>query len=65
MTERLMREDRGQTTTEYLMILGLVTSIIVALEQIVIPTIRWVVNVLLTHMATCVTTMYPLCAGSK
>ena len=64
MITRFLR-DGGQTTTEYLMILGLVTAIIVALERIVIPTISWVVNVLLTHKATCVTTMFPLCAGSK
>jgi hypothetical protein len=47
------------------MILGLVTAIIVALENLVIPAIRWVVNVLLTHMATCVSSAYPGCAGKS
>lgn len=56
--------QEGQTTTEYLMILGLVTAIIITLERLVIPVMRWVVTVLVSHMATCISSVYPVCVSS-
>jgi hypothetical protein len=53
--------DRGQTVTEYLMILGLTTAMILSLQVIVIPAIRSVVGALLKHMATCVSSVAPGC----
>ncbi len=37
------RRRSGQTVTEYLMIVGLLTAMIIALNKIFIPTIAWVV----------------------
>jgi len=39
-----VRSDRGQTATEYLMILGLTTAMILSLQVMVIPAIRAVVG---------------------
>jgi Flp pilus assembly pilin Flp len=60
---RALYEERGQTATEYLMILGLVTVMITSLEKIVIPAIRYVVTVLVMHMATCISSVYPGCVA--
>lgn len=43
--------ERGQTTTEYLMIAGLLTAIIVSLTKIIVPTMAWVAVKLVNHMA--------------
>jgi Flp pilus assembly pilin Flp len=44
-------DECGQTTTEYLMIAGLLTAIIVSLTKIIVPTMAWVVVKLVNHMA--------------
>lgn len=46
-----LSDDRGQTTTEYLMIAGLLTAIIIALTKIIVPTMAWVAVKLVNHMA--------------
>jgi uncharacterized membrane protein len=48
MTPR--RSERGQTVTEYLMILGIVTAIIIVLTKIIAPGIAIGVIALLEHM---------------
>jgi len=50
-------EARGQTTVEYLMIIGLLTAIIISLTKIVVPTIAWVVVRLVNHMAIYISTV--------
>lgn len=40
---QLRHSARGQTTTEVLMILGLLTALIIAVTKIVVPTVAWVV----------------------
>jgi uncharacterized membrane protein len=40
---QLWRSTHGQTTTEVLMILGLLTALIIAVTKIVVPTVAWVV----------------------
>jgi Flp pilus assembly pilin Flp len=39
MIRRAWRGERGQTVTEYLMILGILTAIIVALTRMIAPAI--------------------------
>ena len=53
MTARPARRngEQGQTTTEYLMIAGLLTAIIISLTKIIVPTMAWVVVKLVNHMA--------------
>jgi Flp pilus assembly pilin Flp len=53
MTMRARRRagEQGQTTTEYLMIAGLLTAIIISLTKIIVPTMAWVVVKLVNHMA--------------
>jgi Flp pilus assembly pilin Flp len=46
-----LADERGQTTTEYLMIAGLLTAIIVSLTKIIVPTMAWVVVKLVNQMA--------------
>jgi len=46
-----IEDEQGQTTTEYLMIAGLLTAIIIALTKIIVPTMAWVVVKLVNHMA--------------
>ncbi|OFW03930.1 MAG: hypothetical protein A3H96_15920 [Acidobacteria bacterium RIFCSPLOWO2_02_FULL_67_36] len=41
----------GQTTTEYLMILGLLTAMIIALTKIIVPGMTYVVVTLAKHVA--------------
>jgi hypothetical protein len=43
--------ERGQAATEYLMILGLLTAIVIALTGIIVPTISYVVVRIVTHVA--------------
>ena len=43
--------ERGQAATEYLMILGLLTAIIIALTGIIVPTISYAVVRIVTRMA--------------
>lgn len=54
---RAWRSARGQTTTEYLMILGLLTAIIISLTQIIVPAVGWVVVKLVRHMAVYVSSV--------
>jgi Flp pilus assembly pilin Flp len=49
--------DAGQATTEYLMIAGLLTAMILALTQIIVPAIAWAVARLATHMAVYVSSV--------
>ena len=44
------RGDTGQTVTEYLMILGIVTAIIIVLTKIIVPGVAIGVIGLLEHM---------------
>lgn len=44
------RDASGQTTTEYLMILGLLTAMIVALTQIIVPGVAVTIVQLVQHM---------------
>jgi Flp pilus assembly pilin Flp len=48
MTTR--RGERGQTMTEYLMILGIITAMIIAVTKIIVPGIAIGVLGLLEHM---------------
>jgi Flp pilus assembly pilin Flp len=45
------RADQGQTFTEYLMILGFLTAMIISLSSVIVPTIREVVATLITQMS--------------
>ena len=51
------RRDAGQTVTEYLMILGIVTAIIIALTKMIVPAVARGVLGLLTHMVVYVSSM--------
>jgi hypothetical protein len=44
------RDDRGQTVTEYLMVTGLLTAIIVVLTGIIVPGVAVPVVGLVRHM---------------
>ncbi len=50
------RGDAGQTATEYLMILGFITAIIIALTKLIVPAIARGVLGLLEHMVLYVST---------
>jgi Flp pilus assembly pilin Flp len=54
---RRLRDRRGQTAVEFLMIAGLLTVMIVAITQIVVPTIGQVVRLLLEHMVVNLSTV--------
>lgn len=43
--------ESGQTTSEYLMILGLLTAIIISLTQLIVPAMTFVVVRLARHVA--------------
>ena len=45
------RSERGQTFTEYMMISGILTAIVLAVTNIVVPTLGWMVVSLAKHMA--------------
>jgi hypothetical protein len=51
------RGDAGQTVTEYLMILGFITSVIIVLTKWIVPAIARGVLGLLTHMVVYVSSM--------
>src|SRR5262245_33493622 len=51
MAMRGFQDDRGQTATEYLMIAGLLTAIIISLTSTIVPTIGYVVVSLVKHMS--------------
>jgi Flp pilus assembly pilin Flp len=46
-----MKGEHGQAATEYLMILGLLTAMIIALTGIIVPTISYVVVRVVKHVA--------------
>ncbi len=48
--QRARRGEPGQTVTEYLMILGIVTAIIIVLTKIIVPGVTIGVIGLLEHM---------------
>lgn len=50
MTRRLCGRESGQTTTEYLMILGLLTAIIVAVTGIIVPFMGNAITRMVRHM---------------
>lgn len=50
MSSRGARGRRGQTTTEYLMIAGLLTAMLIVLSGIIIPTMRVVTLRLADHI---------------
>ena len=54
---RRLRSQRGQTAMEFLMIAGLLTVMIIAITQIVVPTIGDVVRRLLEHMVVNLSTV--------
>ncbi|MBU22766.1 MAG: hypothetical protein CL476_06645 [Acidobacteria bacterium] len=56
----LCRDERGQTFVEYVMILGLVSAIIIAVTGIVVPGVGVVVVRLFTHMSVYLTTPMPI-----
>ena len=47
----LLRHEEGQTFTEYIMILGLVSAIIIAVTGIVVPGLANIVVRLVMHMS--------------
>jgi protein-S-isoprenylcysteine O-methyltransferase Ste14 len=51
------RADAGQTVTEYLMILGFITSVIIVLTKWIVPAVARGVLGLLTHMVVFVSSM--------
>ena len=44
------RDQAGQTVTEYLMIAGLLTAMIIVLTQIIVPGVAYPVVDLVSHM---------------
>jgi Flp pilus assembly pilin Flp len=55
--KRWRRDDVGQTVTEYLMILGFITSVIIVLTKWIVPAVARGVLGLLTHMVVFVSSM--------
>ncbi len=51
------RRDAGQTVSEYLMILGFITSVIIVLTKWIVPAVARGVLGLLTHMVVFVSSM--------
>jgi Flp pilus assembly pilin Flp len=49
--------NAGQTVTEYLMILGFITAVIIALTKLIVPAVARGVLGLLTHMVVYVSSM--------
>jgi Flp pilus assembly pilin Flp len=49
--------EAGQTVTEYLMILGFITAVIIALTKLIVPAVARGVLGLLTHMVVYVSSM--------
>ena len=50
-----MSGERGQTTTEYLMIAGLVTAMLIVITGIVVPTMKLVGVTVVEHMVVHIT----------
>jgi hypothetical protein len=50
-------DNAGQTVTEYLMILGFITAVIIALTKLIVPAVARGVLGLLTHMVVYVSSM--------
>ncbi len=50
MTTRPGAREAGQTTTEYLMILGLLTAIIIAVTGIIVPFMGTAMTRMVRHM---------------
>ena len=44
------RRTRGQTTTEYLMIAGLMTAMLIVITSIVVPTMKFVGEQVVQHI---------------
>lgn len=42
--------EAGQTATEMLMMMGLLTAMLISATGIIVPTMRWVVERLVKHM---------------
>lgn len=45
------RRARGQTLTEYVMIAGLLTAIIIAMTGIIVPSLSWAIVGLVKYVA--------------
>lgn len=54
---RHLAREAGQTVTEYLMILGIMTAIIIALSKMIVPAVAYGVIGLLNHMVVFVSTV--------
>jgi len=54
---RDVQSNAGQTVTEYLMILGFITAVIIALTKLIVPAVARGVLGLLTHMVVYVSSM--------
>jgi Flp pilus assembly pilin Flp len=52
-----VHSSAGQTVTEYLMILGFITAVIIALTKLIVPAVARGVLGLLTHMVVYVSSM--------
>jgi Flp pilus assembly pilin Flp len=57
MIRESWRGERGQTLTEYLMIVGLLTALIISLTKIIVPALSYVVVHLVRHMAVYLTSV--------
>jgi Flp pilus assembly pilin Flp len=55
--DRVFQSSAGQTVTEYLMILGFITAVIIALTKLIVPAVARGVLGLLTHMVVYVSSM--------
>ena len=55
--DSVVQSDAGQTVTEYLMILGFITAVIIALTKLIVPAVARGVLGLLTHMVVYVSSM--------
>jgi hypothetical protein len=53
------RRERGQTATEYLMIAGLLTAMLIVLTNIIVPTMRDVGVRIVQHMVLYLTSPMP------
>lgn len=52
---RFWRASNGQTFTEYVMVVGLLTAIIIALTRVIVPGVAWVVVQLVQRMQVYIT----------
>jgi Flp pilus assembly pilin Flp len=56
---RRWRDERGQTFTEYVMVLGLLTAIIASLTGLVVPGLTAAVMGLIRHMSIYISSVQP------